>query len=523
MNTAPNVAHTPEDAQKFIAAGEPYYELFGGEWHLTDPTKTKPVLTVVPTADDSAASGWDVGAIHNEAEQLKVKLAQVGVMTDAQIQAEIEKQSNFTAAQVQHAIKKKLSNPNTLDMEALVELELLILRSKEEAKRRYRTENTDADLSLFDGCLSLTAALQARYELPEWRVRGLLRVGHITTVAGPAKSGKTSLLVNRVKSFADGTPLFGEYEMHQKVEGNIGVWNFELTPGQQVDWFRKADIRNTDKVMLVNARGAGLYIQNDLVVERAIEWIKRNNIEVLEIDPLQAAYIGSVSDDKDAAAYISALQYIQKESGVKDIILTTHMGHAAKTNVEAQRSIGSARWEGFPDNQWIFGREIGKPATLRIDRGRDVFLDEIGLVMDEETKILTKVFVPKPIDENWNAMLRMLKDGQAHKKADVKEANGTTTANKSAIIKHIDWLRTFGLIEEYEMKALNKKPTDAEEAKSYVPEYDRLGQYGQKTLFVRLNEVGCRLLNEETEKTPLPTRLWFEEQGLEWREIDKGR
>lgn len=503
-----NYAHTSEQKQAFKAQGAPYYEEFGGDWVLVDPSA--PVLSVVPAADE-AKSGWDDNYLADENKELKAELARLGGMTPSQLDAEAEKKANSITNEVSQKVRKKLDSPTFINQEAMVELELAQLRAKEEARLRYKTENTEADLSLFDGTLSLTEALQARYELPEWRVKGLLRVGHITTVAGMAKSGKTSLLVNRVKSFVDGNKLFGEYDMGVPMTGNVGIWNFELTPGQMVDWFRKAGINGTDKVRLVNARGAGLYIQNQLVVSKAIEWINRNNIEILEIDPLQAAFIGSINDDKDAASYIAALQYIQKESCVKDIILTTHMGHAAKNNVEAQRSIGSARWEGFPDNQWIYGREIGKPSKLRIDRGRDVFLEEISLEMDEETKILTKVFVPKPIDENWNEMLRMLKDGQPHEKRAVKEANGDASKNKSAIIAHINWLKDYGLIEEFPMKATNKKTKGDD---SYVPEYALDGIHGQAVPFVQMNETGIRLLQEETEETPIPDRLWFEGHNL---------
>lgn len=460
---------------------------------------------------DETASGWDTDYLATENRELKTELAKLRGMTPSQLDAEAEKKAQSIAAEVSIKVKKKLDGPGFINKEAMVEHELAQMEAKEEAKRRYKTQNIEADLSQFEGTLSLTEALEANYELPEWRVKGMLRVGHITTVAGMAKAGKTSFLVNRVRSLVDHQKLFGEYEVGQALRGNVGVWNFELTPGQMVDWFKKSGIHNTDKVRLVNARGAGLFIQDRIVVEAAIEWINRNEIEVLEIDPLQAAFVGSIISDEDAAEFITALQRIQKESCVSDIILTTHMGHAAANNQEAQRSIGSARWTGFADNLIIFTREDGKPAKLRIDRGRDIQLDEISLEMDPETKLLTKVFVPKPIDENWNAMLRMLRDGQAHEKRLVKAANGSATKDATAINNHIKWLAEYGLVEEFDMKKTEKDGT----------EYSIDGKHGQKVAFVKLSEWACKNLHEETQEKEAPDTLWFEGHGM-FLKVDKG-
>jgi hypothetical protein len=463
------------------------------------------------STDDTAVSGWGIDYLANENKELKTELAKLKGMTPSQLDAEAEKKAQSIAAEVSIKVKKKLDAPSFHNAEAMVEMELLQLEAREEAKRRYKTKNVEADLSQFDGTLSLTEALKADYELPEWRVKGMLRVGHITTVAGMAKAGKTSFLVNRVRALVDHQKLFGEYEVGQELRGNVGVWNFELTPGQMIDWFKKSGIHNTDKVRLVNARGAGLFIQDRIVVEAAIEWINRNEIEVLEIDPLQAAFVGSIISDEDAADFITALQRIQKESCVSDIILTTHMGHAAANNQEAQRSIGSARWTGFADNLIIFTREDGKPAKLRIDRGRDVQLDEISLEMDPETKILTKVFVPKPVDENWNAMLRTLNDGLVHKKDDVKSANGKDTKSRAAVNAHLKWLAEYGLVEEFDMKKTEKDGT----------EYSIDGKHGQKVAFVKLSEWACKNLHQENEEQAIPDQLWFEGHGM-FLKVDKG-
>lgn len=450
--------------------------------------------------------------LSRENESLRAELKSLQGMTQEQRQAHEESKAQMSAVRIGQLVQKKLSNPLFVNMDELVAHELLMLTGREEAKRQHKTQNIQADLSLFDGSLDLNDAFAANYAPPEWRIKGLLRVGHITTVAGAAKSGKTSLLVNRVKSYVDGNPLFGQFQMGQtlKENHNVGVWNFELTEGTMTDWFRNAGIVNRDRVKLINARGAGLMIQNELVLERAIAWCNANKIEILEIDPLQAAFTGSINSDEDAADFIHALERIQKQSCVTDIILTTHMGHGAKNSPDHERSIGSARWEGFADNMWLYKRpdDIG---LLRIDKGRDVFMEEFGVLMDPDTKILAYQKAPKVLDENWNAMLRILKDGKPHEKSLVKEANGSASKSKSAIIKHLKWIEGYGLLQEFGMKLTEKGGS----------EYSIDGTHGQEKLFVQLNDTGTHLLHEETEDIPIPDKLWFEGHGM-YQKVGKG-
>lgn len=455
------------------------------------------------------ANPWDehtaAPTLSRENLALKATLAELQAMTPGQRAAHEESEAQMSAVRIAQVVQKKLNSPAFVNKEDIVAYELLMLSGREEAKRLHKTENIQADLSLFDGSMDLNEAFAANYAPPEWRVKGLLRVGHITTVAGAAKSGKTSLLVNRVRSYVDGSPLFGQFQMGQplKEDHNVGVWNFELTPGTMTDWFRNAGIINRHRVRLINARGAGLMIQNHLVLERAIAWCNANKIEILEIDPLQAAFTGSINSDEDAADFIHALERIQTQSCVTDIILTTHMGHGAKNSTDHERSIGSARWEGFADNMWLYKRP-DKIGLLRIDKGRDVFVEEFGILMDPDTKILTYQKAPKVLDENWNAMLRMLRDGKPHEKSMVKEANGTASRNKSAIIKHLKWIESYGLLQEFGMKLTDKGGSA----------YSIDGKHGQEKLFVQLNETGAALLHEETEEVPIPDKLWFEGQGM---------
>lgn len=447
-------------------------------------------------AEADGIGGWESDPVAHENTVLKKELAQKEAELIAAKAGMTSAEVNVKALHLVDTINKRLNGADNWTAEELVAMELVNLEAREEAKRIFKTQNSSANLSMFEQSNDLEYDLHADYSAPEWRVKGLLRVGQITTVAGMAKSGKTSLLVNRMKSFVDGNPLFGQFHMGQALEGNVGVWNFELTPGQMTEWFRKADIINRDRIKTLHARGHNLFIQNDIVLEKAIEWVNNNDIEILEIDPLQAAFVGNISSDEDATAFIHALEAIQARTCVKDIILTTHMGHAAAKDADAMRSIGSSRWTGFADNMWIYSRpnDVG---IISIPKGRDVFIEPFNVRMDPESKILSYEKPPKFIDENWNAVIAALKAETVVAKTELVESRGEG-GNKTKMIGHIKQLKEWGVLDEWKMK------------KNADGEFTHDGTVGHANTFITLNEVGKRLLHETTPDAEIPDKLWFE-------------
>lgn len=453
------------------------------------------------------ASPWD------DSPEAKITLERIDLKKQAQqlqdenIRLAVELESARTGEPV-HSIEgkvtgllgileKKLKKAH-VDDDALVAVELINIEAREEAKKIYRFQNMTADFSVFDDAIHLDDALQLPEEPLQWRIRDLLMVGHITTVTAPAKAGKTVLQVNRVKSYVDGNALFGRYQVFNPVQGNVAVWNYELMPQQMHDWFRRAGIVNRHKIFVMNMRGAGLHIQNEMVANRAIEWLRENNIEILEIDPLQAAFVGSVNNDDDAAEYINALQRIQRESGVKDIILTTHMGHGAKTSVDHERSIGSARWEGFADNMWIYKRD-GDIAYLRIDKGRMDPVPEFGLSRDPATNLLTHLgdksgTAAKKEDDLFKAVVLTLAHGEPVRKTTgvVEMVGGTDSKKKKKIREVLSEMQGWGILSEEMVKQESGQP-------AAVVQMSTLGCF----LFSRMRKDGGLILER-------PLAVWSE-------------
>jgi hypothetical protein len=293
------------------------------------------------------------------------------------------------------------------------------------------------------------------------RIEDLLVVGHNTTVAAPAKTGKTVLQANRVRSYVDGVPFLGRYGVTTPVSGNVAVWNYELSENQMHSWFRRLGISPSglDKIFVGNLRGKGYMLQDDLICELAIKWLVEHEIEVWEIDPLQAALRGSVNDDAVAAEWIQNVERVKAEAGVKDLVLTVHMGHAASykdADKATERAIGSARWMGWPDNMWTYIRGDEGVNYLRA-QGRDVDVSEFSVDWNPETYELThrgEKSGRKDVaaDKVWkNVRDALLKEQQGPRyHDDVKKAGGASGADQSKAKKILDDLESYGLIENYQ-------------------------------------------------------------------------
>lgn len=239
--------------------------------------------------------------------------------------------------------------------------------------------------------ISMEDVLKQPEQPIQWRIEYLLQAEHNTTVAAAAKTGKTVLAINRLKSLVDGTEFLGRFPVITPVEGNVAYFNYELGERQMHAWIRSAQIKRPERLWVRNLRGKGLYLQDDTACEATVNWLRLHDIEIWEIDPLQAALRGSVNDDAVAAEWIANVEKVKAEAGVKDLIVTTHTGHLSKADDDGysanERSIGSSRWIGWPDNLWTYVNIDGTRFLRAV--GRDVDMPEFGVDFDRSTLMLT--------------------------------------------------------------------------------------------------------------------------------------
>lgn len=275
--------------------------------------------------------------------------------------------------------------------EAVVAQEYIRLRAREVAQQRADAEDTTSGYQTLE--IAPLSDLLALPEVPiQWRIFGLAQVGHNVTIAARYKVGKTTLITNLLKPLVDGGEFLG-FPV-RPVEGNVVVYNHELSDAQFTSWLRRAGIKNTHKIIPVNLRGKGLYLQDEDAQNWSIELLRKYNAEVWIIDPLQAALRGTVNDDSVASDWIAAADRVKAEAGVSELVLVTHTGHLAKADIDGrsanERSAGSARWSGWPDALWVYTKDDAGTRYLSAE-GRDIQVDEFGLDFNSETLALTSL------------------------------------------------------------------------------------------------------------------------------------
>jgi hypothetical protein len=301
--------------------------------------------------------------------------------------------SGDVALKVEHlhgVLTKKMAGADKFSLEELVFIEKERIAAREQAQALHDAEKTQSGYKTLN--IQPLSTLLKEDDLPlEWRIEGLMQIGHNVTMAARYKVGKTTFVSNLLKSLVDGTSFLGQFPVKQ-VTKPIVVFNHELSDRQFTAWLRKGGIRNTHMIIPINLRGKGLYLQDEEAQDWAIELLKSYEAEVWIIDPLQAALRGSVNDDNVASDWIAAADRVKAEAGVSELLLVTHTGHLSKADEYGrssnERTAGSSRWAGWPDALWSYTKDEAGVRYLSAE-GRDVEVEEFGLDYDEATMRLT--------------------------------------------------------------------------------------------------------------------------------------
>ncbi|WP_409059963.1 AAA family ATPase [Streptomyces sp. SYP-A7185] len=219
-------------------------------------------------------------------------------------------------------------------------------------------------------------------EGPAYAIDGLLATDGNATLVAPKKVGKTTLLGNVLRSFADGEPFLGRLAV---TPAAVALWNYEMSDRQQRSWLRDAGIRKTDRAHVLGLRGAAFSLRAEAYEKWAVEWLGSRGIEVWILDPAHRAMSGFVSrtDPNEAVqSFTETLDRIKEQSGVRNILLAVHTG------LNGDHARGASRWGEWPDAVWTYGKDEHGIRSLKAD-GRDVSLDETPLGFDRETRLLS--------------------------------------------------------------------------------------------------------------------------------------
>ncbi|MCX5119234.1 AAA family ATPase [Micromonospora sp. NBC_00362] len=256
-----------------------------------------------------------------------------------------------------------------------------------------------------DGAIDRLSELTDDEEEDLWRVQDLWMQGQTVLLTAKYKAGKTTMMLNVIRSLVDGKPFLGQFEV-TPIEGNLLIVNAEMTRKQFRRWLRESDIVHQEKVYALHVRDAGPSSFNlldagarALLVSKLIEVDAR----ALILDPLNPLLASAGVDENasaDVARWFNALKEVEQASPVEDTMLVHHFGH------NGERGRGSSKFMDHPDALWTYTVEdqpepsdddddlLGQidqaPAPRFLKAiGRDVDLAKSRVEFDVATRALT--------------------------------------------------------------------------------------------------------------------------------------
>jgi len=232
--------------------------------------------------------------------------------------------------------------------------------------------------------------LEEEPEDVEYLVEGLASVGDNVSITGQFKSGKTLFVCNLVRSLAAHTPFLDRFKVDQLGAGTVGFWSLEMTQAVLENRYMRPQGMTEDQasnLIIWHGRGYGIPLLSGTGRQWAIDWLKRELVEVWVIDSFAriCAMSGVEANDNDQVLrLLKTLDEIKKASGVSEMFLIAHTGRGLEAG---NRARGATVFDDWADARWILTRD-DSIRFLQVE-GRDVELEKTSLGFDAETKHLT--------------------------------------------------------------------------------------------------------------------------------------
>ncbi len=326
-------------------------------------------------------------------------------------------------------------------LEERVEQVLLNLRATERAKEILRDEKIPMDSGL--ELLRLNDWLQQEDRVPTYRVEGLWPSDGNVHLVASYKSGKTTLVLNLIRSLVDGEHFLGRFPV-RKVLGRVLYINYELSELMTKRWFRKLGIKATEKVSILNLRGRSNPLETKKSREIFATQIADLEIEVVVIDPFSGAFSHGKSQDNDEVkAFLIELDRFAIQAGIKEILIAVHAGY------EPLKPRGASSLGDHPDALWYVWKpdKNSNQRNFKAD-GRDIEVGEEALTFEEETMTLALSGLSGAASANQrvrDAIIQIVREKPGSSASDIESS---ITGSKARTTRIREELRREGLLIE---------------------------------------------------------------------------
>ncbi|MHA4950576.1 AAA family ATPase [Micromonospora sp. SD19] len=269
------------------------------------------------------------------------------------------------------------------------------LETREWARRKHEEKRADAEFTPPDAGGTLAEMLAKPQEPLQYTIKELHPRGGSGLIAAQYKVGKTTLILNLARSWADDEPFLDEFEVSTD-GGNLAIFNYELTEQQFLDYARPLGIRHPERISVLHLRGKRFDLRSPKTHEWAADWLAERDCTGLILDPFgAAARLRNENDNSEARLWLlDCVDTLKAESGVVDLWLPAHTGRGeAEEGGEHVR--GASAVDDWADVRWLYtkqfevqgdGRRYGQ-RYLRAD-GRGVALAERQIGFSQEDNSL---------------------------------------------------------------------------------------------------------------------------------------
>lgn len=270
-----------------------------------------------------------------------------------------------------------------------------LIRERATAKARARVADEVAEAAFAEpdlGPTSLTELLALPPQPKRWTIEGLHRTGSNRLLTAQYKTGKTTTVLNEIRSLVDGWPLYERFTVEQVTDGSVVFFNYEVDADQIREWFGELAIRNTDRVHVFNLRGIRMSLTSDKGMATAVRWLSDLGARYWVIDPyiraLSSCGLSENSND-DVARFTDTVDEIKRLAGVPDLLVASHTGRGEMSAGE-ERARGATRLDDWADVRQVLvrGKEDDRDSRYMYAEGRDVDVEEFRLDFDPENRRL---------------------------------------------------------------------------------------------------------------------------------------
>ena len=268
-----------------------------------------------------------------------------------------------------------------------VKRELARQRINADARELLRVELREreaAQLRVPESRLDLADELLIPEQPTVWRIQDLLPMDTNLTVAAQFKTGKTTLMLNLMRSLVDGEPFLGEFAVH-RVDGRVAYWNFELNETMWRRWARDVDMHKLDRASVNHVAGYHIDLRTEVGADYAAEWLRQRDTEVWILDPFHSAFDGDENSNSEVRDWLRAVEQIGSRAELRQIVMPVHTGRA-KADEGAERARGATRLDDWTDVRWTYTAENG--VRFLAASGRDVDFNVGALAYDPGSRRL---------------------------------------------------------------------------------------------------------------------------------------